>query len=141
MAGSILIPMDYADEEFCGIVFLPSMAIGAMLSVVPISLGQFWIEGKSSFDAIGKEIRLDALPHGMLTGALYGVAIACNIKAIIALDYATAMVLMQTQILVSGGWGIVLYNELKGKEVVFFFMWGSALVVGALVASYSGTTD
>ena len=140
MAGSMLIPMDYADEEFHGIVYIPSMAIGAMLTVVPVSLGQFWIEGKSSFAAISKEIRLDAAPHGMLTGALFGVASGCNIKAIDALDYATAMVLMQTQILVSGAWGIALYNELKGKEVVYFFMWGSVLVVGALVASYYGTT-
>jgi len=141
MAGSILIPMDYADKEFHGIVFIPSMAIGAILFAVPVSLGQFWYEGKSSFAALSKEIRLDAAPHGMLSGALFGVASACNIKAIDDLDYATAMVLMQTSILVSGAWGIVLYDELKGKEIIFFFMWGGVLVAGALLTAYYGTTN
>jgi len=140
MAGSVIIPMDYADEEFHGIVFIPSMAIGGVLFAVPVSLGQFWMEGKSSFAAISEEVRLDAAPHGMLAGAVWCVGCACNIKAIDDLDYATAMVLMQISILVSGTWGIVLYNELKGKEIFLFFMWGGVLVGGALMAAYYGTT-
>lgn len=142
MAGSILVPMDYSDQEFHGIVFLPSMAIGGVVAAVPVVYGQFWIEGISSLSEIWRNMRVyESAPHGMLTGALYGVAVACNIKAIDNLDYATAMVLMQMQICVAGAWGIVLYGELKGKEIVFYYMWGTLLVAGALTAGYYGTTN
>lgn len=141
LAGSVLIPMTYADEEFQGLVFIPSVAIGVLGFSLPVSYMQLYVEGNGSLSSIMARADFsDSFPSAALGGAVYSTAMAMNIKAIDALDYATAMVIMQISIVVAGSWGILLYSELQGKAAVMFMCSSAVLIGGAFMVGIYGTT-
>jgi len=141
LAGSVLVPMTYADEEFQGLVFIPSVAIGCLGTVLPVSYIQLAIEGNASWKSIYEKCNFSEtfIPAGA-AGAVYAVAMGTNIEAIEHLDYATAMVIMQSAIVVAGTWGIVLYGELKGWSAVKFYASSLVLLCGAVLVAINGTT-
>ena len=115
-------------------MFLPSVAIGCLVTVLPVSYLQLAVEGNASWKSIYErcDVSESFIPAGF-AGAVFTVAMGTNIQAIDSLDYATAMVIMQCAIVVAGTWGIVLYDEMKGWSAVKFYLSSSILLCGALL--------
>ncbi|KAH8069248.1 TMEM144-like transporter [Aureococcus anophagefferens] len=84
-----------------------------------------------------------AVCPAMAAGAIYGSSICCYVAAVVALDYSVASTLSQCSMLVTGAWGILLYDELGGdaRRLALYATGASVVVAGAGVVSYYGTTE
>ena len=125
--GSILVPLNYAPPEASGLAFLPSFGIGTMIAAPVVAAAWFAREG-----AVPETHWRVTLPIGIISGTLWNISNVLAIVAIPQLGYAVAYPILQCALFVAGIWGIVIFDEIKGKEILVFFCSGIVLLVGAV---------
>ncbi|KAH8049819.1 TMEM144-like transporter [Aureococcus anophagefferens] len=109
LGGSNMAPEEYASDDAQGIHYVPSFALSALLwsSLAALAAHR---AGAPAALASGRA----AVCPAMCAGAIYGSSICCYVAAVVALDYSVASTLSQCSMLVTGAWGILLYDELGG---------------------------
>jgi hypothetical protein len=127
--GMNLVPMHYAKRKgFGGASYLVSYAVGSMivnslmifllfLYLVVRERGRVRVAVASLPDFHLKELWLP----GLLSGAIYSVAIFGTILSVTYLGQAVGYSLTQSKLLVSGMWGILFFREVRGKRAII--MW------------------
>ena len=139
--GSYLVPSMSCCAD-AGIVFLPSMGIGCLLTAPLLSTTTLLLPNlpKSIFPE--NNILLETAPWGLLGGAISALAIILIIKALDDLDYVVANTLSQTSIFITGLWGWLVFEEFKSARAVMYFFAGAAVLVGgAVIVGIYGTTN
>lgn len=126
--GSILAPSHYTQPEEGGLAFIPSFGFGAMLASPLLTLCWFGLYEKKA-----PEWNLQCLPVGIFSGTLWNISNALAVVAIPELGYGVAYPILQCALFIAGIWGIVLFDEIKGKEIVMFFLSGVVLIAGAVM--------
>ncbi|KAK7253798.1 hypothetical protein SO694_0000264 [Aureococcus anophagefferens] len=138
LGGSNMAPEEYARDDAQGIHYVPSFALSALLwsSLAALAAHR---AGAPAALASGRA----AVCPAMCAGAIYGSSICCYVAAVVALDYSVASTLSQCSMLVTGAWGILLYDELGGdaRRLALYVTGASVVVAGAGVVSYYGTTE
>jgi hypothetical protein len=133
--GTNLIPLHYASKQgFGGPAYLVSYATGSLIVNIAlwiIVIMYYLIQKKGVM-----QDALEALPDwhfkdlwlpGFLAGSLYSLG---NFAAIISVTYLGQLVgfsFCQGQILVSGLWGILYYQEVKGRDTII--KWFASAIV------------
>lgn len=131
--GSILAPMHYVPEEKQGLVFLPSFGLGCLL-VSPSVFGLYCLMGGPTPKLHIRE----ALVTGSLSGLIWNVGNLLSILAIPIVSYGVAYPIMQCAILVSGMWGIYVFDEITNASTIqVFWIGGATLVIGGFLLAVS----
>jgi drug/metabolite transporter (DMT)-like permease len=129
--GSVLAPEHYTRPEESGFAFVPSFGIGAMLASPVLTVIWFNFVEKSS----PQWHVATALPVGILSGLLWNVSNIFAIMAIASIGYGVAYPIIQCALFVAGVWGVVVFKEIRGKDVLVFFSGGSVLILGAVLVA------
>jgi len=138
--GSYLVP-SMACCANIGIMFLPSMGIGCLISAPFLSaMTLLFVPENTSHPVIPTyEAFSETVVWGMLGGAVSSLAIIFIIKAINDIDYVVATTLAQCSIFITGLWGWIFLGEFKGSKAVSWFFAGAAvLVAGAMIVAHYG---
>jgi glucose uptake protein GlcU len=143
--GSILAPSHYAHPDERGLAFLPSFGIGAIIASPILTVVWFTLVEKSF-----PPLHLSTLPVGLFSGLLWNISNICAVIAIPMLGYSVAYPILQCALFVagksssfssltpdfphslSGMWGVFIYKEIQGNEVIVFFSGGVILISGAV---------
>lgn len=150
--GSILAPSHYAEPEEKGLAFIPSFGIGTIIASPLLSILWFTIVEKSI-----PPLHLSTIPIGLFSGILWNISNICAIIAIPILGYGVAYPILQCALFVAGKtfnnlfillyfiiliilnlflligiWGIFIFKEIEGKEILVFFVSGIVLISGAI---------
>ena len=136
VGGSNLVPEEYADADAQGISYIPSFALGALVWSAAVAFAM-------DRDVVGLATSPAFLP-GVVSGAIYGASTCCYVIAVVRIDnYSVASTISQCSMLITGAWGILLYDELEGDPVrLATYATGAVIIVlGAAVVSYYGTND
>jgi glucose uptake protein GlcU len=133
--GLVLGPMYYAPEEAKGVQYIPSMALGVVISSPIITALMIYVSGhRWSLHTTSA-----ALP-GILSGFIWNAGNALSIIATMSsgVGLAVAYPIMQAGLFVAGLWGIILFNELKlVREQITYWIGGVVLIVGATLLAFS----
>lgn len=126
--GSILAPAHYTTPQEGGLAFIPSFGFGAMLASPLLTLCWFGL-----YERRAPEWSLQCLPVGVFSGTLWNISNALAVVAIPELGYGVAYPILQCALFVAGIWGIVLFGEIRGREVAVFVASGLLLITGAVM--------
>lgn len=129
--GSILAPSHYTAPEESGLAFIPSFGFGAMLASPLLTLCWFGLYERQKPQWHLKQ----CLPIGVFSGTLWNISNVLAVVAIPELGYAVAYPILQCALFVAGVWGIVLFGEIRGRQIAVFFASGLVLLVGAVVVA------
>lgn len=129
--GSILAPSHYADPDVRGFAFIPSFGLGVIIISPLLSVAWFCLEN------CVPPLHLSTLPMGLLSGLLWNASNICAIIAIPILGYGVAYPILQCALFVAGIWGIIVFKEIKGEEIILFFSSGGILIAGAVCVAVS----
>jgi len=125
--GSILAPLHYVPEYKQGLVFLPSFGTGALL-MSPIV---FFMYIRFESVEMPQFHVSKALLTGLFSGLLWNIGNLLSLIAIPFIGYSVAYPILQCAILVSGIWGIYVFNEIKSTSaIVVFWIGGAVLLLG-----------
>ena len=143
--GTTLIPMHYASEAgVSGANFLVNFACGSMLVNAAIWLG-IVIARCYKRNCSFKEA-LDSLPsfyvkelwfRGGMSGVFLSIGMIGSMLAVLFLGQGVGNSFVETQILISGLWGIWYYKEISGRETILkWFMSAGITMLGILWLSF-----
>eukprot|EP00559_Dactyliosolen_fragilissimus_P006092 CAMPEP_0184868022 /NCGR_PEP_ID=MMETSP0580-20130426/28784_1 /TAXON_ID=1118495 /ORGANISM="Dactyliosolen fragilissimus" /LENGTH=259 /DNA_ID=CAMNT_0027368631 /DNA_START=285 /DNA_END=1064 /DNA_ORIENTATION=- len=135
LGGSALVPMHYSNAG--GLEYTISFGIGA-----GIVTGVGWIlryiftsyqngSFKLGYKALPSMYIRDLWLHGSIAGILWSVGNIGNILSVTYLGEGMGMSMVQNQLLVSGLWGILIFQEIKGFKAII----GWALSAGFTILS------
>ena len=133
--GSILMPLQLAPSKYQGLSFVPSFGLGTLIVAPLITLPYMWLS-RSSGSRGNWAVRQSLIP-GLLAGTVWNGANVASIFAIKAVGYAVAYPLMQCAIAVAALWGVLVFKEIRGRQIGV--MAASAVVVlgGAVLLAVS----
>ena len=133
--GSILMPLQLAPSKYQGLSFVPSFGLGTLIVAPLITLPYMWL-ARSSGSRGNWAVRQSLIP-GLLAGTVWNGANVASIFAIKAVGYAVAYPLMQCAIAVAALWGVLVFKEIRGRQIGV--MAASAVVVlgGAVLLAVS----
>lgn len=127
--GSVLVPLHYVPSNQAGIVFLPSLGIGALIS----SLLFYLLDGYMNGQEHPWHVREAMLP-GFFCGVLWNCGNFLSVIGISQIGYGVAYPILQCAIFVSGLWGIFYWKEIKRQSTIaIFFIGGTILIGGAIM--------
>ncbi|KAK9822636.1 hypothetical protein WJX81_002024 [Elliptochloris bilobata] len=132
--GLLLAPQTWAPASVQGVNYVPSIAAGVVISA-PIVNGALLLAGR---EPLALKPRAAALP-GICAGVTWN---AGNVLSILAVNnprvgYAIAFPIYQCGLVVAGLWGIILFHELKGKQLIGYWASTVLLIVGATMMAVS----
>jgi len=127
IGGSILVPATYATADHQGLVLLPSFGLGSLLAAPVVAAVWVAAEGRGWPPPHVKVCG----PAGLASGVVWNAGNVCSVLAIPALGFSVAYPLMQTALFVAGVWGIVVFGEIRGASLPFFWGGGAVLLAGA----------
>eukprot|EP00540_Astrosyne_radiata_P023487 CAMPEP_0116842064 /NCGR_PEP_ID=MMETSP0418-20121206/11298_1 /TAXON_ID=1158023 /ORGANISM="Astrosyne radiata, Strain 13vi08-1A" /LENGTH=369 /DNA_ID=CAMNT_0004472611 /DNA_START=317 /DNA_END=1424 /DNA_ORIENTATION=- len=124
--GLNLVPLHFAKQQgFGGAAYLISFACGSMMVNTVLWIGYFFYFLYKRHGDVPQA--LYSLPDwhleqlwlpGLLAGILYSLGNFGSILSVTYLGQGVGFSLCQTQILVSGLWGIFYYKEIKGRQII-----------------------
>jgi len=119
--------VDQIDEKIA-VAYLPSFAIGILFATPIVSIGYFlmrWEKPKIHFKVM-------ILP-GIFAGTLWSLGNFCSLQATLFLGNSLGYPLTQTNIIVSGLFGIFYFKEIKGVGTFSFFFFMTCLFGGVVL--------
>eukprot|EP00850_Spirogloea_muscicola_P019032 SM000182S03922 [mRNA] locus=s182:1530:2734:+ [translate_table: standard] len=125
--------MTRAPQRAQGVAYVPSFALGVLISAPLVTALPFWLAGCSIPLLHANRIA----GYGILSGAIYNIAIVCSMLAIPELGYSVAYPIMQCGLFVAGLWGILLFGEIEGCPAMYYWLSGAVLIAGACLLSYA----
>lgn len=127
--GLVLAPMSYAPAPAQGLAFVPSMALGVLITAPIVTAALVMLE-QGPWPPL--QPQQAALP-GIASGACWNLGNTCSIIATTdpQVGLSIAYPVMQCGLFVAGLWGILLYSELKGKWQLGFWVPGLFVLLGA----------
>ena len=128
--GSILVPLYFVSDEDGGLVFVPSFGVGSFLAAVLILIGRYF--KNNNFPPFHYR---EGLLMGIICGLLTNTTNVLVIIALPIIGYTVANPLIQLSLLVSGTWGILLFDEISGLSIFVFYGAGFVLLTGATIIS------
>ena len=143
--GTSLVPMHYAAQAgFAGARYYFSYAAGAMMvngAVLVLLFAYRLVERGGSFreaqQAMPKWHFRQLWWPGLLSGVLFSVGMFGSIVAVGFLGQGIGNSFVQCKILVSGLWGILYYQEIRGATTIAKWFASAAVgVTGILLLSY-----
>jgi len=136
--GSILVPMSYVSDASSGLVFVPSLGIGAGLFSPLVPLIYLGAKGELSQMGVADLHLGSCLLPGLIAGAIWNLGNVASIWAIPRMGYSVAYPIMQCALLVSALWGVFVFGEITDRKTIFvLFVSGLILLGGAGVLSIS----
>eukprot|EP00658_Telonema_sp_P-2_P004503 TRINITY_DN11679_c0_g1_i1.p1 TRINITY_DN11679_c0_g1~~TRINITY_DN11679_c0_g1_i1.p1 ORF type:complete len:362 (+),score=107.65 TRINITY_DN11679_c0_g1_i1:46-1086(+) len=138
--GSVLIPMQYVADARSGLVFVPSLGIGA--GITGLAIGTIHLGYHQQFGDLGGALKFrSCLLPGLLAGTIWDISNTACIYAIPRLGFSVANPMMQCALLVSSCWGVFVFKEITlAKTIAILFISGIVLLGGAAVLSVSVST-
>lgn len=139
--GNKYIPLHYASKEgYHGAGYLISYSTGSMLITIIMWLMRYiynlycWdFDRIQAYNALPSFHLREMWLAGLLAGGFYSLGNLCSIMAVTSLGQGVGFSLCQTQMLVSGVWGIFFFGEVQGFNRIFKWLLSSVLtVVGIL---------
>lgn len=125
-----LVPSFYA--PYHGIHFQLSFAYGAGMANLTLFLfyyilcKTYW---KCNFPAF--HFRVMALP-GFVSGSLWSAGNFCSLYVVTALGQGFGNSMIQSSVIVAGLWGILWYQEVTGRPILYWCLWCAVCVAGIL---------
>lgn len=148
LGGSNLIPMKIAPSIDRGIDYVLSFAIGAALATV---FGWFVFFILKSFKTGSVKNGYKSLPSlhlqeillpGVLSGTLWSVGNVSQILSVTFLGQSIGMSIVQSQMIISGLLGILLFQEIKGVNRIVCWVLSAALtLLGIVLLSHEHRSD
>jgi len=136
--GSILVPMTYVSDATSGLVFVPSLGIGAGIFSPLVPLIYLGATGELSKMSVADLHLGSCLVPGMIAGTIWNFGNVASIWAIPRMGYSVAYPIMQCALLVSALWGVFVFGEITDRKTIFvLFVSGLVLLGGAGVLSIS----
>lgn len=138
--GSILVPAKLS--ALTGVAVLPSLGLGACLATAAPPL-YLWLSGSEQLrrdpKAAPRSWWANAWP-GVVAGAIWNAGNALQIFAMDAgVSFAIVQPILQTGLVVSGVYGIFLFDEIRGRgKIALFFGAATVVLAGAAVLSVAG---
>jgi glucose uptake protein GlcU len=140
--GCNMIPLHYAirDDGLSGADYLISFATGSLLVNVIMWAALFayhWHNRKGDFvealEALPKfHLRELGVP-GLMAGLLYSIGNFSSIIAVAYLGQATGFTFCQMQLFVSGLWGVFIFQEIQGFEIVTKWFTAAMIAVAGII--------
>jgi len=130
--GSNLVPSKYAPLH--GSHFVISFATGALIAnVLLVILYVTWIKLGNGKGGVlpSPHFRTMALP-GFLSGTMWSAGNFCSLYVVSTIGQGIGNSLIQSSVICSGLWGILLYREMSGKPVLFWSFF-CAVCLGGVV--------
>jgi glucose uptake protein GlcU len=132
--GTALVPLHYVPASQRGLVFLPAMGTGSLMSAPFVLLLNYYLskpELRHWPEFYLKEVGI----YGVVSGMIWNTNNIFAIGAIPVLGYGVVFPITQCAIFVAGMWGIFLFKELTGNAVRVFFASSIVLIIGAVMQS------
>jgi len=133
--GSMMVPAKLVSEDEQGFPYVVSFAIGAAIVTLidaPLYFGIQIFRGKGTPDFCFK---VAAIP-GIVSGLVWNAGNICSIFAVKYLGMAIGFPLTQTDLLVFGFWGMLLYREItRPLAIISFFAYALLLLAGDVFLS------
>lgn len=139
LGGSNLIPMKLAPSIDRGLDYVISFAIGAAVATLTGWIIYFFINSykRASFHAGYKALPsmyLDKiLLPGALSGLLWSIGNVCQILSVTFLGESIGMSIVQSQMIISGLLGIVLFEEIKSVRNIVYWVLSALLTFVGIV--------
>lgn len=140
--GCNMIPLHYAirDDGLSGADYLISFATGSLIVNAVMWAALFvyhWHHRKGdvaeALEALPKfHLRELGLP-GLMAGLLYSIGNFSSIVAVAYLGQATGFTFCQMQLFVSGLWGVFIFQEIQGVEIVTKWFSAAMIAVAGIV--------
>ena len=109
--GSMMVPMHYAPSECRGTGFVFSFSVGAfVVNAAMIAIWKLIFRKKLNFHF------KKAWKHGMMAGFLWGIGNIGSIITVQILGEAVGFSIIQSNLIISGAWGIFYYGEVRGTQ-------------------------
>lgn len=138
----MLVPMQYVSDAHTGLVFVPSLGIGAGLVAPIVPLVYLHKTGELSSMTMADLKLGSCLVPGLVAGFIWNVGNIASIWAIPRLGYSVAYPMMQCALLVSACWGVFVFHEIqRPRTIALLFVAGAVLLGGAAVLSISVKTN
>merc|ERR1711865_448247 len=136
--GSILVPMNYVSDATSGLVFVPSLGIGAGIISPLVPLIYLGSTGELRTMSMADLHLGSCLVPGLVAGTIWNIGNVASIWAIPRMGYSVAYPIMQCALLVSALWGVFVFKEITERKTIFvLFVSGAILLGGAGVLSIS----
>jgi len=126
--GSILAPMKAAPSASQGLTIVPAFGIGCLLTAPLITLPYVYLIASTRPNF---HLRVSFLP-GIAAGAVWNAGNICSIFASDLIGYSIAYPIMQCAIVFAAAWGILLFGEIKGRQIGTVVI-GIAVVLGGAI--------
>jgi len=139
LGGSNLIPMKIAPSIDRGLDYVISFAIGATIATI---LGWIIYFAVSVYKKKSLRGGYNALPsfyfdkilfQGVLSGALWSVGNVSQILTVTFLGESIGMSIVQSQMIVSGLLGIILFREIKGMKKILCWVLSAVVTFAGIV--------
>jgi glucose uptake protein GlcU len=140
--GCNMIPLHYAmrDHGLSGADYVISFGTGALLvnSIMWIMLFLYHLhQRKGDFaeavEALPKfQIRELGMP-GLMAGVLYSIGNFASILAVAYLGQGTGFSFCQMQLFVSGMWGIFVFHEITGRDIIAKWFFSAMVAVSGII--------
>ena len=126
--GSILAPMQQVPSSDSGLRFVPSFGLGTLL-ISPLVTVPYMLFSKQR----GNGAVRSALLPGLAAGAMWNGANVCSIYAIGYIGFSVAGPMMQCAIIVAATWGVLVFKEMKGRQVIVMTCTAAIVLIGAVL--------
>lgn len=148
--GNNMVPLHWARQQgFSGAGYLISYACGSMIVTIMMWVVRYmynvyvWdFDAKQAYNALPSfHLREMYLP-GFMAGLLVTLGKFCSIMAVTALGQGVGYSFVQTNMLVSGVWGIFFFGEVQGADRIFKWLLSSGVtIIGILWLSYEHQSE
>lgn len=137
LGGSNLVPMHYAKAG--GLEYVISFGIGAAFATI---LGwmlrflyNFYATGsaKGGWNALPSMYMKELWVQGTISGLLWSIGNIGQILSVSLLGESIGMSIVQSQMIVSGAWGILWFGEMKGKKPILGWIMSALLTLLSIV--------
>ena len=129
LGSLILLPAAFADKPAQGLGFVPSFAVGAAVGIAALTTAHHaLVLGTRPLWHARRALLL-----GVGSGVIWAIGFVCTTLAFPAIGYAVAVPLMQTALVVSGLWGILVFREISDRRAVALFFAAAAVALGGAV--------
>ena len=107
----MMVPMHYAPSECRGTGFAFSFSVGAfVVNAAMIAIWKLIFRKKLNFHF------KKAWKHGMMAGFLWGIGNIGSVITVQILGEAVGFSIIQSNLIISGAWGIFYYGEVRGTQ-------------------------
>lgn len=117
--GACLVPSHFS--PISGVHYVISFGFGALIANILLLLAYFiWLKA-NGLELPPFSVRVMAVP-GFLSGTLWAAGNFCSLYVVSTLGQGIGYSMVQGSVVVSGLWGLLYYQEISGRPVLYWCM-------------------